>query len=119
LPSAATTNIVDIPRQVYFMAKLLESPRVRAIGTDQVIRPLLRAEADRQLSLGWITQASHDYFYSKVAAGSGWPLHFHHIHLSLNWWGSAKPGAEADGAEGCGIADAPADLPTKDVPKVK
>jgi hypothetical protein len=100
-PSAAQTHVVDLPRQVYFMAKLFESPRLRVIGVDQVIAPLLQQEAARQFQAGDITQAQRDAFSSKMAYGSGWPFHHHHIHLSMKWWGTAKPGAEP--LEGCGF----------------
>jgi len=102
--SAATTHVVDLPRQVYFMAKLFESPRIRVIGADQVIAPLLVAEADRQLQMGIITQAQRNKFTTSMASGGGWPFHHHHIHVSLDWWGSleGKPGPHA-GRDGCGF----------------
>jgi len=85
-PGAAQTHVVDLERQVYFMAKLFESARVRVIGVDRVLAPLLRAEAERQLGLGWITTASRQAFQSKLGFGEGWPFHHHHIHVSLQWW---------------------------------
>lgn len=86
--SAATTlHVVDLPRQVFFLASLFESARLRVIGVDQVIAPLLQQEADRQLSLGWISQAERDAFFGpKLASGAGWPFHHHNIHVSLAWW---------------------------------
>jgi len=57
--------------------------------------------AARQFQAGDITQAQRDAFSSKMAYGSGWPFHHHHIHLSMKWWGTAKPGAEP--LEGCGF----------------
>jgi hypothetical protein len=105
--SAATTNhVVDLPRQVYFMAKLFESSRLRVIGADQVIAPLLQQEAARQASLGWISTTLRDRFTSKMAYGQGWPYHHHHIHVSLQWWTSGKPGessVEPAGSTGCGF----------------
>ena len=84
------------------MAKLYESSRIRVIGTDQVIGPLLQQEAARQQGLGWITLAQKNAFTSKLAYGSGWPLHLHHIHVSLQWWSAAKPDAEP--IIGCGFS---------------
>ncbi len=84
--AATSAHVVDLPRQVYFMAKLFEAPRLRVIGVDEVIAPLLRQEADRQLGLGWITQAERDAFFIKLASGAGWPYRHHSIHVSLSWW---------------------------------
>ena len=100
--AAATQHVVDLPRQVYFMSKLFESARVRVIGADRVIAPLLQAEATRQKNAGDITATVAAKFTSKLAFGDGWPFHHHHIHLSLQWWGTAKPGERAP-ADGCGF----------------
>lgn len=83
---AAQTHVVDLERQVYFMAKLYESSRLRVLGVDRVIGPILQAEATRQLGLGWITQASRDAFQSKLGFGDGWPFQHHHMHVSLRYW---------------------------------
>jgi hypothetical protein len=99
---ATTQHVVDLPRQVYFMAKLFESSRVRVIGVDQIIAPLLQAEATRQKDMGWISSTLAGRFTSKMAFGEGWPFHHHHIHLSLNWWSQGKPGERAP-ADGCGF----------------
>jgi hypothetical protein len=99
--SAAQTHVVDLPRHVYFMAKLYESSRVRVIGADQVIAPLLQQEANRQYGLGWISLASKNAFSSKLAFGDGWPFHHHHIHVSFNWWGQQKPNLTPEA--GCGF----------------
>jgi hypothetical protein len=85
-PGAASTHVVDLPRQVYFMAQLFASPRLRVIGVDQVIGPLLRAEADAQLAAGAITQAQRDAFYNKLGFGQGWEFTFAFIHVSLLYW---------------------------------
>ena len=74
---------------------------MRVIGADTMIAPLLDAEAQRQLGLGWITSAQRNAFTSKMASGSGWPYHHHHIHVSMNFWGTNKPGSGP--TEGCGL----------------
>jgi hypothetical protein len=84
--AATTQHVVDLPRQVYFMAQLFSNPRLRVIGVDKVIAPLLLAEADRQAAAGTITAAQKGAFSSKMAYGDGWPFHHHHIHVSLRWW---------------------------------
>lgn len=87
-PGASATHVVDLPRQVYFMAQLFSSPRIRVIGADQVIAPLLRTEADRQLAVGLITQAQRDAFHSKLGFGAaaGWQFTYAFIHVSLLYW---------------------------------
>ena len=84
--SATQTHVVDLPRQAYFMAMLLGSPRVRVIGVDRMIAPLLQAEALRQKDLGWITSTATQAFQTKVASGDGWPFHHHNIHVAMQWW---------------------------------
>lgn len=101
--SAAQTHVVDLPRQVYFMAKLFQSPRTRVIGADRVIAPLLVTEAARQYGLGWITKAERDAFSSAMASGDGWPFHHHHIHVSLEWWPSFRSDSGAAPQDGCGF----------------
>ena len=83
---AAQTHVVDVPRQAYFLAKLFESPRVRVIGVDRVIGPILIAEAERQGGLGWITEPALQALRAKLAFGDGWPFQHHHIHVSMAWW---------------------------------
>ncbi len=87
-PGTAATHVVDLPRQVYFMAQLYSSPRMRVTGTDRELAPLLRQEADRQLAVGLITQAQRDAFYSALGFGDegGWQFHFKFIHVSLRYW---------------------------------
>ncbi|MDC3979222.1 PPC domain-containing protein [Polyangium jinanense] len=99
--AAAQKHIVDLPRQAYFMAKLFASPRTRVIGTDTVLAPLLRQTAQALAALPAgdrrkISQSELSSFSSRLAYGSGWPYHHHHIHLSLQWLpqGSSARGGE-------------------------
>lgn len=85
LPSAATTHIVDLRREVYFMAMLTRSPRVRVIGVDRVIAPLLEAEARTMQTEGILTVTEMNAVIDHMAYGDGWPFHHHHIHLSMQW----------------------------------
>ncbi len=92
--AAKTKHTVDLPRQAFFMAKLISNPRTRVIGVDQVLAPLI-AQAAKDLgalAAGDPKQLSAQelsVFDSRLAYGSGWPYHHHHIHLSLQWWGQA------------------------------
>ncbi|MBI4701014.1 MAG: PPC domain-containing protein [Deltaproteobacteria bacterium] len=90
-PAAKDKHIVDLEQQAFFMAQLYSSSRVRVIGIDKVIGPLV-AEAAKQLAAlpdgdpKKITTGELNGFSGKMAYGSGWPYHHHHIHVSLKWW---------------------------------
>ncbi len=95
--SAAATqkHKVDLPRQAFFMGKLMASPRTRVIGVDQIIAPLIVAAAKELNKLPsddpkFMTSAQLAAFNNKMAYGSGWPYHHHHIHLSMQWWSSSS-----------------------------
>jgi len=81
-------NILDVPRTTLFIAKMLESSRVRVIGVDGQIGPLLKAQVAQLKSKGMITTAAASAFSSKVAYETtntkmGWYyFHHHHMHLS-------------------------------------
>ena len=89
--AAKTEHIVDLERQVFFMARLFDSPRMRAIGVDPVIAPLLGAKADEMFSAGKISAQGR--FGIKNYLGL-WPTHHHHIHVSLKWWDHIYPEAQ-------------------------
>ncbi|MDI1443859.1 PPC domain-containing protein [Polyangium sp. 6x1] len=97
--AAAKKHIVDLPRQAFFMAKLFASSRTRVIGTDTVLAPLIRGAAQALAALPAgdrrkISQSELSAFSNRLAYGSGWPYHHHHIHLSLQWLnqGNARAG---------------------------
>lgn len=94
--AAKTMHKVDLPRQAFFMAKLISSPRLRVIGADQVLAPLIIQAAADLAALPasdpkHLTAEENAAFPGHVAYGSGWPYHHHHIHVSLKWWGQASP----------------------------
>lgn len=84
-------HVVDLPRTVYFMVVLNRHPRLRVIGVDQLLAPLLTAEARRQRDAGDITADDYASFVDKLAYGDGWPFHHHHMHVSMRWWGEDEP----------------------------
>lgn len=93
--AAKTQHTVDLPRQAFFMAKLISYPRTRVIGVDQVLAPLIEEAAGALGALPdgdpkKLTPSEVSDFGSRIAYGSGWPYHHHHIHLSLKWWGQAS-----------------------------
>jgi hypothetical protein len=96
-PTATTSHIVDLPRQAFFMAQLFASSRTRVVGVDQVLAPLLQQAAQTLAALPAgdprrISQDELACFSSKMAYGSGWPYHHHHIHLSMKWWSQNADG---------------------------
>lgn len=107
--SAAKQNhIVDLERQAFFMARLFRSPRTRVIGVDKIIAPFLSKTAARLNALPArdprkITNAELASFSDRMAYGSGWPYHHHHIHLSMDWW----PKRAAAGAHPAAASFAP------------
>lgn len=91
---ATMTNFVDFPRQAFFMAKLFASARTRVVGVDVVLAPLIQSAAESLSRLPKgdpkrISAAELQGFSTRMASGDGWPYHHHHIHLSMNWWGSS------------------------------
>lgn len=79
-------NIVDVPRHMWFMAKLAESPRFRVVGVDQTLVPAFKAEALKLYNAGAVGAAQHRRITDGLGYGAsgGWQFHHHHIHLSLS-----------------------------------
>ncbi|MCB9558571.1 MAG: hypothetical protein H6707_20810 [Deltaproteobacteria bacterium] len=82
-------SILDIERHALFIGKLMESPRVRVIGVDGKVGPLIRAEAQKLHSQGLITTAAlnkingYQLAFEQTDTGQGWfQFHHHHTHLS-------------------------------------
>jgi hypothetical protein len=78
-------NVVDVPRHVWFMAKLAESPLYRVIGIDQTLVQPFRDEAKRLHEDGHIGVRQYRRITEGLGFGAsgGWQFHHHHIHLSL------------------------------------
>ncbi len=81
-------NILDVARSALYISKMLESSRVRVIGVDGKIGPLLKTQAQSLYNKGLISAASYSAFSKKVAYETtntkmGWYyFHHHHMHLS-------------------------------------
>ena len=101
--AAVDSHVVDLERQAFFMAKLQYGGRLRVIGVDQVIAPLIEDAADALGALPdgdpkKLTSVEVSTLKSKMAYGSGWPYHHHHIHVSYQWWGRSLPPSSAQSA---------------------
>lgn len=84
-------TVLDVERTTYFIAMLNQSARVRVIGVDQMLAPLIEAEAKRQRDAGIISDTLYQRVIGKLAYGEGWPFHHHHLHLSMRWWSQDDP----------------------------
>jgi hypothetical protein len=83
--AAEAEHIVDLTRQAYFQAAIARSPRLRVIGYDRVIGPLVVEEIYRLRDDGIISDTEAENAENTMTWGSGWPSHHHHIHISCQW----------------------------------
>ena len=81
--AAKAGHIVDLDRQTWFIARLFDSGRVRAIGIDPVVGPLVQARAKEMRKAGQISAAGNAGIQTKFGL---WATHHDHIHVSLEWW---------------------------------
>ena len=101
-------DILDVERSALFIGRLLESPRVRVIGVDGKIGPLIEAAMKQLLAKKLLRTSAWKRFDSKVAwevtnGGAGWFLHHqHHLHLSTRstTYGPAPPPPPPPGMDG-------------------
>ncbi len=89
--TSTTGNVLDVARTAYFMAVLNLHPRLRVIGVDAMLAPLIQAEARKQRDAGDITAKQYSDLVANMASGDGWPFHHHHMHVSMRWWGEDEP----------------------------
>lgn len=81
-------DILDVQRSALLIGRMLESPRVRVIGVDGKIGPLIEVALKDLLAKKLVRTSAWKRFPSKVAwevtnGGAGWYLHhLHHLHLS-------------------------------------
>jgi len=106
--TSVDNHIMDVPRVTYFMAMLNRHPRLRVIGVDTLLAPLIQAEALAQYQAGYFSADTYQSLLSTMAYGDGWPFHHHHMHVSMRWWSedSAMPGAVMAAptqVDGCGF----------------
>jgi len=76
-------HIMDVPRTTRFLATLMLHPRLRVVGVDTMLYPLIMAEVERLNMAGEITADQYTRLRAKIAYGEGWPYHFAHIHISM------------------------------------
>jgi hypothetical protein len=84
--TSINNHIMDVPRSTFFMVALANHPRIRVIGVDKLLAPLIEQQAQTFVSQGVITQTEYNKLMSHMAYGDGWPFHHHHMHVSMKWW---------------------------------
>ncbi len=88
---------LDVMRTAVFLAKLMDSSRVRIIGVDGQIGPLVEDAWERLCEEGFLASDSsvcrgHDRLaYETTDRGNGW-YRFHHHHLHLSTYGGKSGG---------------------------
>jgi len=78
-------TLLDAERTAYFLAQIFLHPDLRIVGVDPVVADDVIEAADDLLASGAISQYQRNRFDSKLAWGSGWPFHHHHLHFSWDW----------------------------------
>ncbi len=78
-------NIIDWPRQLWWFAKLAESPLVRVTGIDQTLTDDFQKGARQLYEQGEVTNAVYGRMLALGAGNEGgWAFHHHHTHHSYN-----------------------------------
>jgi hypothetical protein len=79
---------LDVWRTALFVSFLAEHPRLRVIGVDGKVGPVLEDALDELVLAGWIDANLRDNIplkYEETDGGLGWYLnHHHHIHISMH-----------------------------------
>ncbi len=80
--------LLDPWRTAMFLAYLSEHPRIRVIGVDGRVGPVLDEVMEKLVAAGWLTAEERDHIpfvYETTQTGMGWYFHHqHHTHISLN-----------------------------------
>jgi hypothetical protein len=78
-------NVVDFPKQTYFIAMLMGSPMFRVLGVDETLPDRFVEQADKFVASGELPAWAAYKMASGLGYGNdgGWAFHHHHIHLSL------------------------------------
>jgi hypothetical protein len=93
-------NIVDWPKEIYWFAKLAETPLVRVFGIDQTLPDDFNRWARQLLEAGEISNEVHERMTTLgFGASGGWQYHHHHTHMSYS-----RPSARTDGEPDLSIA---------------
>jgi hypothetical protein len=77
-------NVVDMPRQAYFMSLMMAFPYFRVVGVDQTLPSQLIAAVDALIASGDLPEWAGHKMRTGLGYGAagGWQFHHHHIHYS-------------------------------------
>jgi hypothetical protein len=101
-------NKLDVWRDALFLGALFSSKRVRVIGVDGKVGPLVLQAMDNLCAKGWLAAASCSaahagLAYEETNMNYGWfQFHHHHQHISLKSLGSSNVSARNLWPEGNG-----------------
>ena len=87
----AAPTTLDLWRSTLFLGAAVTSSRLRVMGVDGKIGPMVLAAMPKLCAMGLLEEAACTRIKSRLAfeevdGGSGWFVdHYHHIHLSLSY----------------------------------
>jgi len=101
---SSAPNNLDLWRQAYILGLVMQSPRVRVIGVDGQVGPLVEQAMDVLCGNGWLTGracTNPPLAYETTDGGAGW-FYFHHHHWHISTYGqSSMPAPSLPGQREC------------------
>jgi hypothetical protein len=95
-------NIIDWERELWWFAKLAETPLVRIFGVDQTLPDDFQEGATQLLNSGQISSDVYERMSTLgYGAGGGWQFHHHHSHNSYDLPSSPTPVPRPRAEEDC------------------
>jgi len=84
----STPTILDTWRMAMFLGSVFESPRVRTVGVDGKVGPLMQSAIAQLCQDGWLSPnacSNVKLSFEETNMGYGWfQFHHHHAHLSVS-----------------------------------
>jgi hypothetical protein len=81
-------HLLDPWRSALMIAHIAQHPRIRVVGVDGQVGPLLESALDQLVESGWLDagqRARIPLTYEETPEGRGWYLHHHHhMHFSMS-----------------------------------
>ncbi len=85
-----SSNVIDWPREAYFLAMMAENPLYHVTGMDVTLPNQCLAAIDGLLEKGTITPRLAYKIYNGIVANKQfWPFHHHHVHTQV--WNPDQP----------------------------
>ena len=98
----AAPDTLDLKRSTFLLAKLSESGRMRAMGVDGKIGPLVKTEAAKLYQEKLISTRAYNTLKLRLAyeitnTGKGW-FYSHHHHVHVSFYLVSYPGTKKSGS---------------------